>query len=269
MPFPFSTQMYGWGQDYARRGLDLADHYDEALADIAAAGFDSAENSLDRADPHSATAWADLLRAHGLRPISLYSGGAFHESASADTAIAQLAVCAPVMAAEGFSVLCVNPDPIGRAKTDAELATQARKLEALGAALQPFGIALGLHNHTPEMINGGREFHTNLRTTDPSLVGLFMDVHWCWRGGADPYAIYDEYADRIVGLHVRQSVDAIWTEALGDGDLDYRPMLTDLRSSNFTGPVVLEIAFEEATKITQSIADNNRQSLDYLRSLLG
>jgi len=92
-------------------------------------------------------------------------------------------------------------------------------------------------------------------------------VHWCWRGGADPHVIYQEYADRVVGLHVRQSVDAIWTEALGDGDLDYAPMLKDLEARGFARPVVVEIAFEEATRITRSIAENNRLSLQWPRAL--
>ena len=263
-----STQLYGWSQVYAQRGLDFTQHYDEILTAVAEAGYDSAEGSLDLTQPDFVPAWAERLRAHGLRPASLYAGGDFHVPDLAETVVAGLLAVAPALSASGFSTLCVNPNPIGRPKTDAELAIQAAQLQVLGAGLRAHGVALGLHNHTPEMINAGREFHGNLRNTDPQDVGLFMDVHWCYRGGADPCVIWDEYRDRIVGLHVRQSVDGIWVEDLRDGEIDYRPMLTELAARDFTGPIVVEIAYEDGTLQTRDVAEAHRISLEYLRGLL-
>lgn len=265
------TQLYGWGQAYSARGEEIADHYDEVLSAIHDMGLDTAEASLNRDAPEAIREWADLLRDHNLKAVSLYSGGAFHVGELARQTIDELVTAGEIMADEGFSVLDVNPDPIGREKTDEELATQARNLDDLGAALRDIGIALGLHNHTPEMMSDGREFHSNLRNTSPANVGLFMDVHWCYRGTGDqdPWPIFEEYRDRIVGLHVRQSNGGIWAEDFCEGDLDYRPIIGALLSAGFGGPVLIELAIEEGTPETRDAAENHRRSAAYLMALMG
>jgi inosose dehydratase len=262
------TQLYGWGQVYSMGGEQISDHYDEVLSSISDMGLDTAEGSLNAQEPGSVREWAALLRQHDLRPASLYSGGGFHSEEPAEATIDQLAAAGRVMAEEGFSVLDLNPDPIGREKTDEELTIQARSLEDLGAQLKDMGIALGLHNHTPEMVNGGREFHHNLRQTDPDLVGLCMDVHWCHRGGGDAAAIFEEYERRIVGLHLRQSIDGVWAEDFCDGDLDYRPIIDALVAQEFEGPVLIELAIEEGTPQTRGPEENHRRSAEHLRSLM-
>jgi inosose dehydratase len=263
------TQLYGWGQRFALDNKSLPDHYEHVLSAIAEMGMQTAEECIPASDADFPRRWADLLRFYGLQPSSLYCGGAFHEEALAAGTIAALLPLAEAMAEAGFTSLSLNPDPIGREKTDAELAVQAEKLQELGEALVSLGISLGLHNHTPEMLGGGREFHHNLRDTDPALVGLNMDVDWCRRGGGDPYALYEQYKDRIVSLHVRQSRGGIWLEEFSEGDLDYRPLLADLVARGFTGPVLLEIAVEEETVFTRDVFEDHRRSVEYLRSLVG
>ena len=269
MSLLIGTQLYHWTVVYSSRGEKLSDDYDQVLSSIRDMGLATAEASLPEGGPEAVGEWAQLLRDHDLEPVSLYSGGAFHTDDLAAATTERLAAAGEAMADQGFSVLDVNPDPIGREKTDAELVAQARGLEGLGSALREMGIALGLHNHTPEMLSEGREFHHNLRQTDPCLVGLFMDVHWCYRGGGDPWAIFEEYEDRIVGLHVRQSVDGVWAEDFCEGDLDYRPTIGALMAREFGGPVLIELAADEATPQTRDLVENHRRSAEYLRSLIG
>lgn len=268
MSLMIGTQLYGWGQVYAQRGVTLDDHLPEVLSAIRDMGMATAESASALLDAATVPAWGRLLCEHGLTPASIYSGGAFHEEALAAEALEGLTRAGEALAASGFSVLVLNPNPIGREKTDAELATQAAYLQRLGERLAGMGVALGLHNHTPEMVSGAREFHFNLRETDPAAVGLCMDVHWCWRGGSDPWALYEEYADRLVSLHLRQSVGGVWSEAFGEGDLDYRPMMQDLNARQFAGPVIIELALEADTPQTRDVVENNRLSFEYLKSLL-
>jgi len=262
------TQLYGWGQVYNARGQELADHYEEVLGSIAGMGMETVEASLDRSAREKVGEWAQMLRNHGLRPASMYSGGALHGAEPAAATIREVVAAGKAMAEAGFFVLNLNPDPIGREKTDEELEIQAEALERLGRELKGLGIALGLHNHTPEMVSEGREFHHNLRATDPGTVGLCLDVHWCYRGGADPYMIYEEYKDRIVSLHVRQSINGVWAEDFCEGDLDYRPLMRSLVERNFAGPVLIELALEEGTPQTRDVVENHRRSLEYLKSLI-
>ncbi|MBP8954081.1 MAG: sugar phosphate isomerase/epimerase [Armatimonadetes bacterium] len=268
MPLLTGTQLYGWGQVYARDGQRIEDHYEEVLATVRDIGMDTAERVLGDLDAAGVRAWADLLRANDLAPASLYAGGALHETEAARRTCDHLIALAPTLVEAGFRVLNVNPDPIGREKTADELTIQAAAIQRLGEGLRSEGIALGLHNHTPEMVNAAREFHHNLRNTSAEAVGLCMDWHWCWRGGSDPWELWETYGNRVVSFHLRQSRDGIWTEAFEDGDLDYRPLIHQLVQRDFSGPVLLELALEDGTPQTRTAAENHRLSFEYLRSLL-
>jgi inosose dehydratase len=261
------TQLYGWGQVYHARGLDLNERLDEVLAAVRECGYETAEGFLRAGDPDAAPRFAERLRAHGLRPVALYAGGALHDREKAVRAIDALLAAARPAVAAGFTVLDVNPDPIGRDKTDAELAIQADALERLGSGLRGLGMRLGVHNHDPEMRRGAREFHHNLQRTTPESVGLCLDTHWCYRGGADPLALMRQYADRVVSFHLRQSIGGIWSEELGDGDVDYRPFAAFLRGTDFAGPLLVELAIERGTPQTRDVVENHRRSREYLRSI--
>src|SRR5262249_60756075 len=81
------TQLYGWGQVYQARGWDLRERLDEVLAAVRECGYETAEGFLRAADPDDARRFAARLQAHGLRPVSLYAGGALHEREQADRTI--------------------------------------------------------------------------------------------------------------------------------------------------------------------------------------
>ncbi|HMO66820.1 MAG TPA: hypothetical protein PKE47_16655, partial [Verrucomicrobiota bacterium] len=71
----FGTQLYGWGQYYSRAGRNVNDHLDEVLSAVRDTGFYYAEHGLGAARPELNAAFAVRLRAKGLRPVSLCTGG--------------------------------------------------------------------------------------------------------------------------------------------------------------------------------------------------
>lgn len=70
------SQLYGWGQYYQRAGKNLDEHLDEVLSALRDAGYDYAEGSLDTANPENNAKFAERLKKKGLKPVSLYTGGA-------------------------------------------------------------------------------------------------------------------------------------------------------------------------------------------------
>jgi inosose dehydratase len=261
------TQLFGWWQVYRAQGRDLEEHLDEVLAAVRDCGYETAEWSLKVDDAAEPARLAERLRAHGLQPSAIYSGGRLHEAETAPGVVDRLLATAERAAGAGFTVLDLNPDPIGRDKSDAELDVQARSLERLGQGLRGLGMRLGVHNHDPEMRQDAREFQHNLRQTSPENVGLCLDTHWCYRGGADPLALLEQYSDRIVSFHLRQSAGGTWAEDFGDGDIDYRPLATWVRETRFTGPLLVELAIERGTPQTRDVVENHRRSREYARSL--
>ncbi len=263
------SELYGWGQYHQREGKNLSDHLDEVFGALRDAGYDYAEGTLDVGQPENNAHFADRLRAKGLQPVSLYTGGHLHQAEQSRAVVARILAAAKVCRDAGFRVLVCNPDPIGREKTDAELATQAAALDDLGRGLRELGLLLGVHNHTPEMVHQAREFHYDMDHTKPRLVGLCLDVHWVYRGGLDPLQALHQYGARVVSWHLRQSRGSIWWEDLDTGDVDYSAIAAYARAHHLAQRYSVELALENGTKITRSVVENHRRSREFIRKVFG
>lgn len=263
------SQLYGWGQYYQREGKDLNAHLDEVFSALRDAGYDYAEGNLDTVTPANNAKLAEQMKAKGLKPLSLYTGGAFHVLGKASETAERIAVAAKVAAKAGFGIINVNADPIGRLKTEKELAIQAEALTELGTALKEIGMNLGIHHHTPELANQGQEFHSNFRQCPKSLVGFCYDVHWVYRGGIAPQECLALYGDRIVSWHLRQSRKQIWWEDLDSGDIDYAAVAAYAKSHQVPAFYSVELALESGTAITRSVVENHARSRKFIRQVFG
>ncbi len=261
--------LYWFTQLADREGRPFAELLPGYLAMVAEAGFSRVEGWLsDCETDEAAQALAARTGAAGLGLAGLYSGGALHGEAAGGEVAAILTRAARAKAI-GCPGISLNPDPIGREKTDGELATQASALDDLGAGLREMGMWLGIHTHSPEMSHNAREFRWNLDATSPGNVGLCADFHWIYRGGGDPYALTERYADRIVTTHLRNSVEAVWAECFCPGDLDYGRIADLLDGAGYAGPLCLELALEGRTPDTRPPLENLKLSRAYLREVFG
>jgi inosose dehydratase len=140
-------------------------------------------------------------------------------------------------------------------------------LNRLGQHLKERGMRLMLHAHDPDMADGAREWRGNLHHTDPKLVWMCIDVHWVYRGKQDPMELLLEAGHRIAGLHVRNSIDGVWSESFGDGDVDYRSVAKFLRGIGYQGLIAVELAYEDGTHPTRSLEENLRISREYAETV--
>lgn len=263
------TQVYGWGQFYEREHQVLTDHWDDVFSAAHDCGYDYVEGMLDTLRPDANTRFADRFKARGLKAVSIYTGARLHEREPADRAIADIVQAAGNCATAGYQIINCNPEPIGREKSDAELKIQAESLNKLGRELQRLGLKLGVHNHTPEMKNGAREFRHNFTATDPRYVGFCYDVNWVYRGGLQPEQVLKEFGNRVVDWHLRQSQDGIWTEDLTYGDIDYQWIAQYAQAHNLPQIYTVELALENGTIVTRSGIENHRRSRAFVRRLMG
>lgn len=261
------SNIYGWGQ-YAQRENRKLD-IDEVISALRDCGCDYLENFMDLGRPDAIAEYAAKLKAKGLKPVSLYTGGRLHEAGKAGETVQKILVASNVAKAAGFAVLSCNPDPIGREKTDEELKTQAAALTDLGQGLSKLGMKLGIHHHMPEMANKAREFHYNFRNTKPETVGFCYDVHWVWKGGVKPEDALKEYGDRVVTWHLRQSRNGVWWEDLDTGDVDYGFVARYAREHALPRRFTIELALENGTKVTRSVVENHRRSREFVRRVFG
>ncbi len=262
-------QQYTWFNYYQREDKDWFADYDtsfKAFRLAGLAGYEPAFGSLaevERLTP--------FLASHDVWMSSFYVGSTLHLPDAIESNITQALEIATAAGALGAKIVVTNPSPIAwgtqENKNDAQLTAQAAALNRLGAALRREGLTLAYHTHDPELRAGAREFHHMLLGTDPENVKLCLDAHWVYRGAGDSQvALFDIvrlYGDRIVELHLRQSHGGVWSETFGDGDIDYRRLVSVLDDRGIKPLLILEQAVEKGTPRTMSTVTALKRSLAY------
>jgi len=266
-----ACNQYPWLVFYQRDGLDFSASLDKGLGEVAASGMDGFEplvtsvQQIDELEP--------LLKKHNLQMRSLYVNSTLHEAGTADKSIGEITAIAEKARQVGVKIIVTNPSPIQwggqENKNDGQLKVQAGAMEKLGAKLKSVGLKLAYHNHDIELRNAAREFHHMMAGTDPKYVTLCLDAHWIYRGaGNSAVALFDVlklYGPRVSELHIRQSVGNIWSETLGDGDIDYPVLAKYLQSIGIKPHLVLEQAVEQGTPKTMGTVEAFKKSSEYAR----
>ena len=254
-----ATNIYPWLTFYRRQGCDFEANLESSIKEIKESGADSLEPILST--PEKTVQLADALINQGVAMVSAYVNSKLHEKAdvqeSIDTVLKLTRIAQDRM---GTKIIVTNPIPIRwdgpENKNDDQIKLQGESLTTLGEALSREGLTLAYHNHDSELRLAGCEFHHMLASTDPRYVKFCLDSHWIFRGSGDSnVALYDViklYGDRIVELHVRQSREGIWTETLGDGDIDY----------SFLTKVTREIGIHPLVTVEQSVEENSPNTMD-------
>jgi len=256
-----ATNIYPWLTFYRRQGRDFEANLESSIKEIKQSGADSLEPILST--PEKTNQLADVLIDKGVSMVSAYVNSKLHEKAdvqeSIDTVLKLTRVAQDRM---GTKIIVTNPIPIRwdgpENKNDDQIKLQGDSLTNLGEALSREGLTLAYHNHDSELRLAGREFHHMLASNDPQYVKFCLDSHWIFRGSGDSnvalYNVLKLYGDRIVELHVRQSKKGIWTETLGDGDIDY----------SFLMKVTHEIGIRPLVTVEQAIEENSPNTMDSL-----
>ena len=157
-----------------------------------------------------------------------------------------------------------TPNP----KTPEQLDAQAEMLRKITALCTAHGIVLNLHNHTYEVENNEHDLKGTLARVPEAKLG--PDLNWLLRAGVDPVDFIRRYGVRIIFLHLRdQRADGKWSEALGEGNMDYTAIGRELKKVNFSGDAVIELAHERDFKLTRPLRESWKMSREYVRKTLG
>lgn len=253
--FPISCNTYNWITFYSRDGKAWGANWDENIAEFSKTGIKAFEPSISNSSD-AKIIWASLKK-FGIAMPSIYVGSVLHNEESTKN-IEQIIEIADVVKNFGTKIIVTNPNPLkwggAELKTDSDLISQAKNLDKLGAELFKRGIKLAYHTHDVELKAGAREFHHMLQNTSAKNLSFCMDVHWVYRGaGNSQVAVFDVlkmYGHRIVELHLRQSVNGIWSETFGEGDIDYSRFARDLTKMNLKPHLVIEQCVEEKSPHT-------------------
>jgi inosose dehydratase len=270
---------------------------DQVLEEIARAGYAGAPAGPGQHSPEATIArYAGL----GMRPAPGYFSADFWRPEERDTILAKAAEFARFSQAVGLTELYVATGgwnyttPRGKTRrelagqitaedglTDAELRQFADTLAEVCRITLSAGVRSCFHNHVGTVIETRAELERLLELVDPELLFLGPDTgHLAWAGD-DAVAFCRDHAARIKTLHIkdinaavaeegrRQGWDyqtcvahGVWTE-LGEGEIDFRAIFSDLRAAGFNGWAIVE------TDVTQkaSAFESARISREYLRGI--
>jgi len=161
-------------------------------------------------------------------------------------------------------------------------------LSTLAERVAPLGVRVVLHPHAGTYVETGREIDLAMANTPADAVGLCLDTGHLVYGGSDPLDVCRTYARRVWHVHAKDVRDGVLARMraerldyltavgegvfapLGEGGVDVRALLAELRRVDYGGWIVLEqdVRLGPAWPDEDPLA-NARRSLDYLRRLLG
>ena len=256
---------------YAARqpGYEIYAILDGIFADMAWAGLDGIELMHTALRPEGAVERIGELSAeHGLAVIGTSFGGNMWNRDEHAAVLADAELIVPRLARLGGRTLGTSVGSAPAAKTSEQLDAQAELLADLIALCEAHGVVLNLHNHTYEVTG---DLH-DLGGTLERLPGVKLgpDLNWLVRGGVDPAAFLRRFGESVVFLHLRdQHADGRWSEALGEGDMDYSPIARVLADIGFAGDAVIELAHEGDFQPTRPLRESLKMSRDFVRQTLG
>lgn len=258
-----ACEIPGWG--------DLLP-YERVLDEMAASGYAGTELGPPDYLPRDAKTLARELGARGLAMVGAFCTVALHDPERRVEALHTAAATARLLAELDASVLVLAAEGddrrsaiAGRVPADGSASLDDRGWEHAAGLVdriarnaREHGITTAFHPHAASYVEAPHEIERLLAGTDPELVGLCLDTGHVAYGGSDPAALARDHAARVRHVHlkdVRRTVhasairrgidfrDAVGEGVfapLGDGDLDLRGTLDELRDAGYDGWLVVE-----------------------------
>ena len=258
-----------WVYAATQLNYDIYPVLDGIFADMSYAGLDGIELMHTALRyPDAVERIAALSKKHNLPVIGTSFGGAMWDRTQHEAVFEDARVVVTRLASLGGRTLGTSVGRAPKTKTAAQLDAQAELLRRIMNLCRDNGVELNLHNHTYEVEDDMHDLKGMLARIPEIKLG--PDLNWLLRGGVDPVDFIESFGESIVFLHIRdENADGTWSEAVGEGDMDYVAIGQALRVSRFSGDAVIELAHEGNFKPTRPLRDSLRMSRADIRKTLG
>lgn len=193
-----------------------------------------------------------------------------------------------IVLADDNGSVTVRTENAGRIKPEMSLTDEQWKVFGKGAnqiALaikDKFNMRTVFHHHCGGYVETPQELDALMKHTDPTLLGLCLDMGHFAFGGGDPLTALKKYYDRIWHVHFKdyshtvgeasrknqhdyfESVkNGVFCE-LGKGSVDFKSIVAELKSRKYSGWIVVEQDVLPGMGNPKQCAKANRE---YLKSL--
>ncbi len=218
--------------------------------------------------PEAVQRIGELAQKHELPVLGTSFGGAMWDRTQHQAVLEDAELVITRLARLGGRTLGTSVGSAPKRKTPEQLDAQADLLGKITKLCQAHGIVLNLHNHTYEVVDDLHDLKGTLARIPDIKLG--PDLNWLVRGGVDPVKFIRQYGQQIVFLHLRdQRADGRWSEAMGEGNMDYAAIGAALRDIDFRGDAVIELAHERDFQPTRPIRESLKISRQFVSKALG
>jgi len=248
---------------------DIYPILDQIFGDFKRAGIEAIE-LMHNAFPHEdfVEKAGEASAKHKLPVIGASYGAAMWDRSQQSATLENAEMVIEKLAKLGGRTFGTSVGDAGRKKTPAELDVQAETIEKISAMGQKHKIVLNLHNHIYEVKDDEYDLKGTLARFPGAKLG--PDLDWLKGAGVDPAGFIRRYGKRIVYAHLRdRKADGVWSEAMGEGAIDYAEIARAFREVNFQGDVAIELAHPQGFKPTRPLWESFRISREYVRKTLG
>jgi sugar phosphate isomerase/epimerase len=266
---PVGGHPYVYSQHRAELRQDIP-LIEEIFSDMSYAGLDGIE--LNGAGDLYANGGAAYIRGlmskYNLPVIGMSYGGPMWDRERHAAMIEQARMDIGRLAEVGGHTLGTSVGKTKTKKTPEQLDAQADFLRQLLEICKSNAVKLNLHSHIYEVEDNEYDLKGTLaRLPD---VKLGPDLDWLVGAGIDPVDFIQRYKDRIIFAHLRdRKSDGKWSEAMGEGNLDYAAYGRALRAIGFSGELVIELAHPGNFKLTRPLRESWKMSREYVRRVMG
>ena len=128
----------------------------------------------------------------------------------------------------------------------------AAEWDQLEALVKEFDIRIAVHNHGPgTRYADPADVKRALAGRDPR-IGVCLDAGWITTTGFDAAKVFRDYDGRVFDLHFKDKKRdvthgaPVWKDTLpGEGDVNFKGLMNEVRQSGWTGVIAIESDGEE------------------------
>ncbi len=246
---------------------DATPALEQVFSDLKYAGYDGVElmESILRRDD-AVERLKLLIKKHKISVSGTsYSAHMWNKDKHAEI-LSDVMLVTDRLKAVGGKTFGITTGKASKMKTEEQLDAQADLLRKIQKICSEKGIIPNLHNHTWEVEDDMHEWKGMLKRM-PEL-NLGPDLNWLVRGGVDPVWFIQNYGHRMTYMHIRDhDANGKWTEAVGEGVINYPAIAEALHKINYKGWAAVELAYEKAP--LKPLRENWKTSREYVKDTFG